>query len=547
MSNTKKSETPAETQSTLFELGKAIDLKPYKTIRIAVSGDVLLNKLETRIVDTRDFQRLRSIKALGTTYLVYPTALHTRFDHSLGTLSMAMEMARAIRENKHNTEEERRIAPEEEQLIRLYAVLHDIGHIPFGHTLEDEFCIFPRHDEDSDRIERFLGEDSEIGKVLIQDLGKDLYKRFMSIYRADKENLDQLGEDLYIYDLVNNTVCADLLDYLRRDCYFCNIILDMDYRFLKYLYLRKDGATKRVVIRLWKEGKPSPRRDILSELIRLLDNRYLLGERVYFHHAKLISGAMVEGAVKRLKDAGKLKKSDMYEIGDETLLDKLENSKVDSVRKLVSALRERNLWKKIFERDRITIDAEQAQLRDLDVMGAIKNRWWTDSSNRTMDEDHLAAAVGIDSGDLLIHCPDSKMAMKLAEMKVFWNGNLRPLKDCADDPVVGPKLSVILKSHESLWAIRAFLNPDCLDKEDIVVNACQQLFTFEPISKSRYERLFYRNIVDQTAHSEGLVTNILHDEYERKASVAIERLVSQTSALRDRNVVRKIVKDAFTS
>jgi HD superfamily phosphohydrolase len=547
VSNIKKTNTFGEKQLTLLEVVKGIDLKPYKTIRIAVSGDVPLNKLETRIVDTRDFQRLRSIKALGTTYLVYPTALHSRFDHSLGTLSMAMEMVRAIRENTHSTEEERCITPEEEQLIRLYALLHDIGHIPFGHTLEDEFCIFPRHDKDSDRIERFLGEDKEIGKILIQDLGKDFYKRFMSIYRADKENLHALGEDLYIYDLVNNTVCADLLDYLRRDCYFCNIILDMDYRFLKYLYLCKDGAEKRVVVRLWKQEKSSPRRDILSELIRLMDNRYLLGERVYFHHAKLISGAMVSGAVQRAKDAGKLKKTDMYEIGDETLIDKLENSKVDSVRKLVSGIRERKLWKRIYERDRSIIDAEQTQLRDLNVMGDIMMRWWMDSSSRTKDEDHLAAAIGIDPGDLLIHCPDSKMALKLAEMKVFWNGALRPLKDCTDDPVVGSKLSVILKSHESLWAIRAFLNPDCSDEKDTVVNACQQLFTFEKNAKIRYMKLFYRIIVDKIAKSECLATDMLHAQYEEKAQAAVGILISQTSALRDRNVIKRIVGNAFTS
>src|ERR1041385_5875806 len=64
-------------------------LKIAKTIRIAVSGDVFLTKLETEIIDTTDFQRLWVIRQLGTVNTVYPTALHTRFDHSLGTLAMA--------------------------------------------------------------------------------------------------------------------------------------------------------------------------------------------------------------------------------------------------------------------------------------------------------------------------------------------------------------------------------------------------------------------------------------------------------------------------
>jgi HD superfamily phosphohydrolase len=307
--------------ATLF-LKKGNDiLKTFKTIRIAVSGDVALNKIEMDIIDTMDFQRLRAIKALGSTYLVYPTAVHTRFDHSLGTLSMACEMMRAIRENKHNAPEEREITVEQEIIIRLLALLHDIGHVPFGHTIEDEFCIFERHDKDPARIERFLGKDSPIGKKLRESIGHELYERFRKIYDVKKEQQDDLGEDLFAYDLVNNTVCADLLDYLRRDCYFCNVVLDMDYRFLKFLYIRPEGRVKRLVVRLWKEGKPSPRRDLLNELIRLLDNRYLLGERVYFHHAKLVTGAMIAGAVQREKMEGTLKKEMLFEMGDETLLE----------------------------------------------------------------------------------------------------------------------------------------------------------------------------------------------------------------------------------
>src|SRR5688572_27282148 len=105
-------------QQTKFELGENDSnifptreplpeyLKIAKTIRIAVSGDVLLTKLETEIIDTSDFQRLRVIRQLGTVNTVYPTALHTRFDHSLGTLAMADRMIRAVRDNTHSTLEE---------------------------------------------------------------------------------------------------------------------------------------------------------------------------------------------------------------------------------------------------------------------------------------------------------------------------------------------------------------------------------------------------------------------------------------------------------
>jgi HD superfamily phosphohydrolase len=533
-------------QPALFVIGKGPDLKPYKTVRLAVSGDVSLCRLETAIVDTRDFQRLRRIKQLGATELVYPTALHTRFDHSLGTLSMASEMVRRIRENKHNSEEERQIPQEDEQLIRCLALLHDIGHVPYGHTIEDEFCIFPRHDKDEERTSRFLGKDSPIGRILVENLGNDLYERFMRIYKADKTHLEDLREDLYIHDLVNNTVCADLLDYLRRDCFFCNIVLDMEYRFLKYLYLSKDGPVKRVVVRLWKEGRPHPRRDVLSELIRLLDNRYLLGERVYFHHTKLIAGTMIAGAVQRAKTEGQLTKTELLDMGDESLLDKLEKSKSAAAKKLVSRIRSRNLWKRVHEHTRSTVEAEQNELRDIDVMQNIMRKWWESPQYRTEDEDNLASAVDLESGDVLFHCPDSEMAMKLAEMKVFWNGKLRPLAQCTDDPVVGPKLEVILKSHLSLWAIRVFANPSYPEKADAIVGGCQRLFTFLPDAKARFGRLFYKNMVGSLVRSLGLSNGLLHDEFEKREGAAIQTLLADTSAIRDRATITKIIKDAFT-
>lgn len=74
-------------------------LKPQKTFRIAVSGDVQVTRLEREIIDTLDFQRLGGVRQLGSVVHVFRTALHTRFDHSLGTLAMVDRMMRAIATN----------------------------------------------------------------------------------------------------------------------------------------------------------------------------------------------------------------------------------------------------------------------------------------------------------------------------------------------------------------------------------------------------------------------------------------------------------------
>src|SRR5690349_21320617 len=129
-----------------------------KLIRDAVHGDIEMGPLEVEIMDTPEFQRLRGIKQLGTAYLVFPSATHTRFEHSLGTSWMAHRILEVIRRT-------RPVAPDEEQVIRVAALLHDITHIPFGHTLEDERRVLPRHDKDEERANYFLAR-SGIAKIL---------------------------------------------------------------------------------------------------------------------------------------------------------------------------------------------------------------------------------------------------------------------------------------------------------------------------------------------------------------------------------------------
>src|SRR5712692_68290 len=94
-----------------------------KLIRDAVHGDIQMSALDVELMDTPEFQRLRGIKQLGTAYLVFPSAVHTRFEHSLGTSWMAHRILNAVRRSES-------VSTDDENLIRVSALLHDLTHIP---------------------------------------------------------------------------------------------------------------------------------------------------------------------------------------------------------------------------------------------------------------------------------------------------------------------------------------------------------------------------------------------------------------------------------
>jgi len=447
-----------------------VDESPHKTVRIAVSGDVTLRRLEVELVDTREFQRLRSIKQLGTSYLVYPSATHTRFEHSLGTLFEASSILRHITDNPQSEEHEKKVSPEDERLIRLAALLHDVTHIPFGHTLEDETRVISlRHDEDPDRWKRLVYE-SPIGSKLMAVIGKEGLDELTRIREAKGEKVPDLKERAYIADVVNNTLCADLLDYLKRDVYFCNIQGGLGDRFLKYLFLQDqygDGVmgvdqrskVRRLMVRLSKKEAPRHRRDVLSELVDLLRIRYSLGEKVYFHHAKASSSAMMGRAVWSAMHpepgtGAPLTLNELYEMGDDQLLARLEGLRDPVAKKLARKLLRRDLHKWAYTLTRDESDA--APMVGCNWTQKMVDDFHANPANRTAAEDQLADLCGLEPGDVLIYCPDLDMGKKYAGMLVEWKGECRQLQ-YVDDPATRPALTAILESHTQLWGLHVFV------------------------------------------------------------------------------------------
>lgn len=172
-------------------------LKIKKQIYDNVHGYIGLTDTELRIIDTPVFQRLRHIKQLGPVYLVYPGATHTRFSHSIGTMFMMdLFLKNAVKSE---------VSEDDTQKLRLAALLHDIGHYPFSHTLE-------RYIESN--LDGASHED--FGTAIIRDMLSDKLENF----NAEEITRIISGKGKKEFGmLLSSTLDADKSDYLLRDSY----------------------------------------------------------------------------------------------------------------------------------------------------------------------------------------------------------------------------------------------------------------------------------------------------------------------------------------
>ena len=409
-----------------------------KVLRDAVHGDIELNSLEIELIDTPEFQRLRGIKQLGTAYLVFPSAMHTRFEHSIGTAWMAHRIIQVLRKN-------RSISESEEHLIRAASLLHDVTHIPFGHTLEDERRVLPRHDEDGDRIRYFL-QDSSIGTVLDKNgVQNDVF----SI-------LTQKGT--LASDIVGGAISADLLDYLRRDNYFCGLSQHYDDRVLES-FEEEDG---RLILRLEKHGML--RRDALSEVVNLLRIRYTLSERVYFHHTKLASGAMISKTVELSLAAG-LNPEDLWLLKDESLFWMLRQrfGETPGVGHILACLDRRQLYKPAYL---LTVDLSEADQANL------VERFHFNPDERQEAEVEIAREAGLDPHQVIVYCPSLGMSLPEAEVPVRLNrGAVQPLSGANNS-----EIQVLKEKHRALWKFLVLVDRSRLERHRRVREVAEEYF-----------------------------------------------------------------------
>src|SRR5690348_4690643 len=154
-------------------------MKPdFDVIRDPLWDNIRLDRPFARLVDTPTVQRLRYVRQLGHAFLVYPGATHSRFEHALGTLHLARTALAALDERGELT----RISADDRQAVLAAALLHDIGHYPFSHALEE--AGFPHHE---DLGVRRLNED-ELGKALASMGGRQFHKSVGAMIRGESKS-----------------------------------------------------------------------------------------------------------------------------------------------------------------------------------------------------------------------------------------------------------------------------------------------------------------------------------------------------------------------
>jgi HD superfamily phosphohydrolase len=351
--------------------------------RDEVHGDVRYDPLSVALLDTPQLQRLGRVYQLGFGHLVYRGGNHTRLGHSMGAFSTAALLADSLQQNYESGDRppEGALEPEEflplapraataeegaqmlwversgqgalrdrwivlRHLVCWAALVHDVGHVPLGHTLEDEFDnIYEGHDAVTSERLRYiwLDADSEIRHVLedtslypeafaavgitngalvhqavllictwkeeIEDGGnrvtfREILERILARRPPEQQGIaEELIDAIdavqgtlfhpFMADLVANTISADYLDYLRRDPHNLGLDVLKDARVASHFWAGRDNREQARMALALEDRHGKQRLDTCTGVVELVRQRFRFAEIVYYHKTKVAASAMM--------------------------------------------------------------------------------------------------------------------------------------------------------------------------------------------------------------------------------------------------------------
>ncbi len=291
----------------LFKRRLEKDLGPFyegfeMIIKDEIHGTIEFNELEEKVIDSIPFQRLRRIKQMSVTNLVYPGANHTRFEHSIGTAHLGWVIAKKLG-----------LEEEDARKVKIHGLLHDIGHTAFSHEGEDV-------------VKKYIGDHEKLGmeKILHGEIADILSENYKPQEIADVGDYGSI---------ISSDLGADRMDYLKRDALNTGVaygIIDID-RIVHTLSM--------------KEGMICIEKGGLESAEYLLVARFMMFSTVYFHHTVRIATAMLYRAIEEAISDGTITPEQFADMDDECAFTSMAKSK--KAGKYVDALLRRKLYKEV--------------------------------------------------------------------------------------------------------------------------------------------------------------------------------------------------------
>lgn len=366
-----------------------------KVVLDPVHGYIELDDFILDLLATSQVQRLRRIRQLGFSNLVYPGANHTRFEHSLGTMHLASLLIKNLDSIEEDTKTE----------IKAASLLHDIGHGPFSHVTENVIDKYTRRRHED--IKEVLGKG---------ELGEALKKHGVSPGNVAKH----IKGETSVGQIINSEIDVDKMDYLVRDAHYTGVAFGVvDYN---RLINKMDFYEDRLVV---EQGG-------LKAAESLLVSRFWMNTSVYYHHVTRIAEYMCSRAVEYMIENQELDPSGLRQMDDIDLVAAMRKA-TGYTGELSKRLDIRNLYKR----------ALYIGLEDVGK-GVLKYR---DKIQRA--ENEIAELAGIDPQYVLVDIPKTPEMLEMRAM-IKTDHRMIPLNEASHF------VSILQEAHMDNWRMGVY-------------------------------------------------------------------------------------------